>query len=66
MNIRKSIRVACAMRDMTQEQVAKESGVSESSISKLINGKAMCKQVTLEALANTFDMPVSEFVSLGE
>jgi|TARA_R110000851_G_scaffold135594_3_gene271078 transcriptional regulator with XRE-family HTH domain len=66
MDIGKSIRVACAMRDMTQESVSKQSNISESTISKLVNGKSACKQATLELLAKTFDMAASEFIALGE
>lgn len=66
MNIRKSIKVACAKNDMTQKDLSEATGISVVTISHLISGKTQCKQKTLEALAKAFNMPVSEFVFLGE
>ena len=66
MNIAKSIKVAAAMREMTQAQVAEESGIGEVTISKLVNNKTSCKLSTLICLAKTFEMPVWKFIRLGE
>lgn len=65
MNIGRSIRVACAKKDIKQKALAELSGISEVTISSLVSG-GKCKQVTLEALVAVFDMPVSEFIALGE
>lgn len=66
MNIGRSIRVACAQKDMTQLDLATNTGVSEVTISKLVNDRVKCKQQTLEAMAKAFDMQVSYFIALGE
>lgn len=66
MNIRKSIRMACAIKDWSQDDLSEASGISTATVSNVVNGKTGCKQKTLEAFADAFDMPVSEFVALGE
>ena len=66
MNVSKSIKVACAKKEINQLELAKLSGMSEATISNLVGGKTQCKQRTLENFAKVFDMPVSEFVALGE
>tara|TARA_R110000765_G_scaffold63183_1_gene122822 strand:- start:719 stop:919 length:201 start_codon:yes stop_codon:yes gene_type:complete len=66
MNIGKSIKIACVKKDITQEALSKKIGVSTVTISTLANNKGSCKQKTLEALAEAFEMPVSEFIALGE
>lgn len=66
MNIGKSIRVACAQNDMNQQDLSDATGVSTVTISKLVTGRTKCKQATLEAMAKVFDLPVSEFIALGE
>jgi plasmid maintenance system antidote protein VapI len=66
MNIGKSIKVACAMNDLNQQELSENSGISTVTISHLVTGKNECTQNTLKTLAKTFEMPVSEFVALGE
>lgn len=66
MNIGKSIKVACAKREINQVELAKLSGMSEATISNLVGGKTQCKQKTLEKLAKVFEIPASEFIALGE
>jgi len=66
MNIGKSIKIALVKKGMEQRKLARKIKLSTVTTSKLANIKAPCKQKTLEALAKAFDMPVSEFVALGE
>lgn len=66
MNIGKSIKVGCALKDMNQQELSKQTGISTVTISHLVTGKIGCKQTTMQAFADAFDMPVSEFVALGE
>ncbi len=66
MNIGKSIKVACAQKEIQQQDLAEMLGLSTVTISTLANNKGGCKQKTLVALAGAFEMPVSEFIALGE
>ena len=66
MNIGKSIKVACALAEITQDELATRSGVRPATISGLVKGRGNCKQSTMEAIAKAVDMPVSEFIKLGE
>lgn len=65
-NIAKSIKIACAQREINQQELSKMTGVSEVTISGIINKKGNCRHSTLEAFAQAFGMPVSEFIALGE
>ena len=65
MDIGKSIRVACAMKDMTQKELAEASNISDATISYIVNGKS-CKEQMLKNIAGAFEMKVSEFIALGE
>jgi len=66
MNVSKSIKVACAKKEINQVILSNLSGMSEATISNLVGGRTQCKQRTLEKFAEVFEMPVSEFVALGE
>jgi len=66
MNIGKSIRVACAKKEINHKELARLVGISETTISTLVNNKSKCKQKTLEEFASFFEIPVSEFIALGE
>lgn len=65
MNLRKSIKVALAQRDMEQKTLAEQLGMSQSSMSQLA-AQESCTGATLKKLAEAFGMKVSEFVALGE
>lgn len=65
MNLRKSVMIALAQRDMKQKDLADQLGMSQGSMSQLL-GQRSCTGATLEKLAAAFDMKVSEFVRLGE
>lgn len=66
MNIPKSIRVALAKQEMTRQQLSERTGIHETNISKMLNGKYGVSANHVELFANAFGMKVSEFVKLGE
>lgn len=65
MNLRKSVMLALASKEMMQKDLAKQLGMSQGSMSQLVNQKS-CTGATLQKLAGAFDMKVSDFVALGE
>ena len=65
MNISKSIRVALAMRELTQKQLAERLGMYESAVSQLVNRSSITTD-KLKQVADALDMRVSELVALGE
>ena len=65
MNVSKSIRVALAMRELTQKQLAERLGMYESAVSQLVNRSSITTD-KLKRVADALDMRVSELVALGE
>lgn len=65
MNVSKSIRVALAMRELTQKQLAERLGMYESAVSQLVNRSSITTD-KLKQVADALDMKVSELVALGE
>lgn len=65
MNIGKSIRVAMAINERNTKWVANGLDASVSWVN-MIKNQTGVSQKTLEKLAKLFDMPVSEFIALGE
>lgn len=65
MNVGKSIKVAMAKREMSQQDLAAKLKVSKPYVSQLA-GKEHAGMGTVVILADAFDMKVSEFVALGE
>ena len=65
MNLTRSIKIALAQNDKTQTELARELGVTKSTVNKFTNAGSMNTD-TLQRLANHFEMPVSKFVALGE
>lgn len=65
LNTSKAIRVALAMKEMTQKQLAERMGMHESAISQLVN-RASITTDKLKKVADALDMKVSELVKLGE
>ena len=64
-NVSKSIRVALAMRELTQKQLAERLGMYESAVSQLVNRSSITTD-KLKQVADALDMRVSELVALGE
>ena len=65
MNISKSIRVALAMKEMNQKQLAERLGVHEPAVSQMVN-RASITTGKLKQVADVLGMKVSELVALGE
>ena len=64
-NVSKAIRVALAMKEMNQKQLAERLGMYESAVSQLVN-KTSITTNKLKQVADALDMRVSELVALGE
>lgn len=65
MNVGKSIRVAMAMKNMRNSELAEKLGVTQSTVSVMCSRDTAAGQ-TLKALAEIFEMKVSELLALGE
>lgn len=65
MNPSKSMRIALAMKEWNQAQLAERAGISQPAVSSLAN-RAVWNTDSLQKIANAFGMKVSEFVALAE
>lgn len=65
MDLKKSIRMAAAMNDTTQTEIAEKSGFSSAQMSLLLS-RGSCTTSTLSKIAAALDMKVSELIKLGE
>ena len=65
MNVSKAIRVALAMKEMNQKQLAERLGVHEPAVSQMVN-RASITTGKLKQVADVLGMKVSELVALGE
>jgi len=65
MNLRESIKIACAKRHAYQIEVANKCGVSAPHMSTIMRVNR-CSTDTLEKIAKALDYKVSEFIALGE
>lgn len=65
MNLGKSIRVALAIKDMKNKDLAEKLETSSQQVSNWIKTGAMNND-TLQTICRAIDMPVSEFIALGE
>jgi len=65
MNIRKSIKVACATKGITQRELSSKSGIGESTISIIMN-KNKSNTDTLIDISYALNMSLSSFIALGE
>lgn len=65
MNVGKSIKVAMAMKGIKQNELARQLQVGDVYMSRLANSEH-AGMGTVNKLAHTFGMKVSEFVALGE
>ena len=66
MNVSKAIRVALAMKEMNQKQLAERLGMYESAVSQMVNRGASITTGKLKQVADALGMKVSELVALGE
>lgn len=65
MNIKKSIRVALAQKDMTQGDLAAKVGMTASNMSLLLNRESIPTS-RLSDMAHALDMTVVDLLKLGE
>ena len=65
MNACKSMKIAMAKREWNQTKMAQATGMSQTAVSRLAN-KPNWSCASLERVSAVLDMPVSEFVKLGE
>ena len=66
MKLRNNIRVQRAIRDITQEELAAEVGVTRKTINTIENGIFVPSTVLAIKLARYFGIAVEELFSLGE
>jgi transcriptional regulator with XRE-family HTH domain len=66
MDIAKSLRVAQAMKGVTQQELSDEASLSVVTLSHLKNGKVKFSETTLKKLSKAFNMKTSVFIALGE
>lgn len=65
MNVGKSLKIALAMRDLNQTQLAAQMKCTQVWVNRLANSRS-ASMATIESLAWSLDMKVSEFLALGE
>ncbi len=65
MNIKKSINVALAKKQITRQELASLMGISRTRVYAIAQQKGV-QHETISALASALDMKVSEFIALGE
>lgn len=65
MDLKKSLRMALAKRDLKKIDLARKVGTSGQQVSNWLRTGKM-KQSNLVEVSAAFDMSVSEFISLGE
>lgn len=66
MDIQKSIRKALAEKGNTRRWLAKETGYSPGTVTLWMTGGRNITVEGLKKVAKVFDMPVSDFIKLGE
>ena len=64
--MKNNLRVARAIKNITQGDLAKEIGVSRQTIHSIENGKFVPSVLLALKLAHFFDMPVDELFQLEE
>ena len=65
MDLRKSLRKAIANDGIKHKDLADKLGTSSQQISNWLKSGSI-KQTSLVAICKVFNMPVSEFIALGE
>lgn len=65
MNLSKSLEVAIAMKGIKKKELAEWMQTTPQQVSNWI-GSGSIKQATIIELCKFFNMPVSEFIALGE
>jgi len=65
MNLKKSLKVSMAMREMSQDDLAEKMGIKRTGIAQMIMRNCVTTD-TLVRMSSAVGMKVSEFVKLGE
>lgn len=65
MNIGKSIDIAIAKKGISKRELAKRMGMAPDQVSRLRN-KTSCTGDMFDKLSEALNMPISEFIKLGE
>jgi DNA-binding Xre family transcriptional regulator len=65
MNACKSMKIAMVKREWNQSKIVELTGMSSTAVSRLANNKNWTCE-SLERISSVLEMPVSEFVKLGE
>lgn len=66
MDVKKGVKIALAMRDMRQRDLAEKLGTSQQRIYQLLNRRSDTRLSTLEELAAGMEMKTWELVKLAE
>lgn len=66
MNIPLSIVVGLKLKEMSQTELAKKTGLTKQWVNKIVKGHAKPSLDVLADIANAFDVPVSRFIEWGE
>ena len=56
-----NLKFLLSMNEMTQMELHRKTGISQSSISKIINGKTDVKLSSIIKICNEFDITVVDF-----
>lgn len=65
MDLGKSLEIALVKKGVKKSELAKQMNVVPQQVSQWIKTKAI-KQTSLVSICEFLDMPVSEFIALGE
>lgn len=65
MNLSKSLRLVIAEKGIKHKDLAKALGTSSQQVSNWLKNGSI-KQSSIIAIADYFEMPVSEFIAIGE
>jgi len=66
MNIKKSVRIAMAIKGINQKELARLSGISDTTVSSMMTGKANPNNATISRMAEGMGFSCSELIALGE
>lgn len=66
MNVGRSLKIALAIRGMTQYDLAEKLDCAQSNISYWMGRQSKITLTTVQKLSDGLDYSVSEFIALGE
>ena len=65
MNIAKSIRIALAINNMSQKELAKSAGITQATITNIMKGRTSPSLRTIEKIARAMDCNFDELAAIG-